>query len=109
MCNNYHAAEGFVPFVDRMSMLYSLLIASVVCRLGRIGFDTVSALTFTVQINYCATVLWAALDSYAPPGWNTYAPYVVELITASIASQMTSRVSSAMGIATVWHLARASP
>lgn len=62
------------------------------CRLSQTGFDTVSALTFTVQINYCATVLWAALDSYAPAAWNTYSPAVIAYIAATISSLMNSRV-----------------
>lgn len=72
---------------------YMQLTVCLTCRLSQTSFSTVSALTFTVQINYCATVLWAALDSYAPAAWNSYSPAVVAYLTAAISSLMDSRVS----------------
>lgn len=71
----------------------------LVCRLSLVGFNTVSALTFTVQINYCATVIWSCLDINAPPGWNTYGPYVTESLSGLIASQMYDRVSLDIAVA----------
>ena len=77
-------------------MLYILLTVYLMCRLSKTGFETVSALTFTVQINYCATVLWAALDTYAPAAWNTYSPAVIAYIVTTITSLMNSRVSGSI-------------
>ena len=74
-------------------MLCILLTVGLMCRLSQTGFNTVSALTFTVQINYCATVLWASLDSYAPAAWNSYSPAAIAYLTAVVSSQMNSRVS----------------
>lgn len=55
--------------------------------------DTCFSGTYAVQVNYASTVLWATLDSNAPPAWNTYAAATIELISGQFTALLLVGVS----------------
>ena len=66
----------------------------VLCSIVSTGFFTLNAATSTVQVNYYATLVWAALDAYAPAAWNTYSPAVIAELTTAAAAGIAAYVCS---------------
>lgn len=69
-------------------------IVTILLHVACISWWCYDAATSTVQVNYYATLLWAALDAYAPAAWNTYSPAIIAELTAAAAAGIATYVSN---------------